>query len=67
MASIKQRYASTLAKAAKVLGSEKHARQWMREPATFLNRQVPAELVRTPEGAELVDTYLNQIEYGVYP
>ena len=67
MASIKQRYAAVLAKAAKVFGSEKHAREWMREPAMFLNRQVPAELVRTREGAAIVDTYLDQIENGVFP
>jgi len=38
----------------------------MREPAFGLNRQLPAELVASAQGAELVQTYLTQIEYGVY-
>lgn len=38
----------------------------MREPAFGQNRQFPAELVATADGAELVQTYLAQIEYGVY-
>jgi putative toxin-antitoxin system antitoxin component (TIGR02293 family) len=48
------------------LGSEEAARQWMSEPAMGLNRQVPAELMATAAGAELVDTFLEQLEYGVY-
>ena len=67
MVSIKDRYAAALTKAEQVLGSEKRAREWMREPAMFLDGQLPAELVRTAEGAALVDTYLDQIEHGVYP
>jgi uncharacterized protein (DUF2384 family) len=38
----------------------------MCEPAMGLNRQVPAKLVGTASGAELVDTFLDQLEYGVY-
>ena len=49
-----------------MFGDEKRARQWMREPAFGLNRQLPADLVATAEGAELVQTYLAQIEHGVY-
>jgi putative toxin-antitoxin system antitoxin component (TIGR02293 family) len=55
-----------LAKATSVLGTEDIARQWMREPAMGLNRQVPAKLVGTAAGAELVDTFLEQLEHGVY-
>jgi putative toxin-antitoxin system antitoxin component (TIGR02293 family) len=66
MASRKQRYKAALAEAIKVFESEKRARKWMREPAFGLNRQIPAELVATAEGAELVHTYLCQIEYCVY-
>lgn len=66
MASRMDRYKAALAKATSVFGSEEDARQWMREPAIGLNRQFPAELVATIDGAKLVDTYLGQIEYGVY-
>jgi uncharacterized protein (DUF2384 family) len=38
----------------------------MQEPAMGLNRQVPAKLVSTVAGAELVDTFLEQLEHGVY-
>ena len=62
----KARYAAALAKATSVLGTEDIARQWMREPAMGLNRQVPAKLVGTAAGAELVDTFLEQLEHGVY-
>jgi uncharacterized protein (DUF2384 family) len=38
----------------------------MREPAMGLNRQVPAKLMATAAGAELVETFLDQLEYSVY-
>jgi putative toxin-antitoxin system antitoxin component (TIGR02293 family) len=66
MASRRERYKAALAKATSVFGDDKRARQWMRDPAFGLDRQVPAALIATAEGAELVDTYLDQIEYGVY-
>ncbi len=66
MATRRERYKAALAEATKVFGNEKRARQWMREPAFGLNRQLPADLVATDQGAELVQTYLAQIEYGVY-
>lgn len=53
-------------KAVDVFGSEKAAKRWMREPAIGLNQAIPARLVSTAEGAKLVDTYLDRIEYGVY-
>lgn len=66
MSSQKDRYAAALSKAASVLGSEEAAQQWMREPAMGLDRQVPAKLVGTVAGAELVNTFLDQLEHGVY-
>jgi putative toxin-antitoxin system antitoxin component (TIGR02293 family) len=66
MATRRERYKAALAEATKVFGNEKRARQWMREPAFGLNRQLPAELVATAEGAELVQTYLAQIDYCVF-
>jgi putative toxin-antitoxin system antitoxin component (TIGR02293 family) len=66
VSSRRARYAAALSKAASVLGSQEAAEQWMREPAMGLNRQVPAKLVGTVAGAALVDTFLDQLEYGVY-
>lgn len=66
MSARKARREAVLRKASKVFGNEKEAKRWMREPAIGLNQQVPARLVSTAEGARLVDTYLDQIEYSVY-
>ena len=66
MNSRKVRYAAAASKAARVLGSEEAAQRWMREPAMGLNRQVPAKLMATAAGAELVETFLDQLEYSVY-
>lgn len=66
MSSRKARREAALHKAVQVFGSVDDAKRWMREPAIGLNQQVPARLVGTAAGAELVETYLNQIEFGVY-
>lgn len=66
MTTRKERYATIFGKAVQVLGSEASAREWMGQPAFGLDRQTPAKLVRTPEGAKLVDTYLDQIEHSVF-
>jgi putative toxin-antitoxin system antitoxin component (TIGR02293 family) len=66
MTTRQERYATIFSKAVQVLGSEASAREWMRQPAIGLDQQIPAKLVRSPEGAKLVDTYLDQIEHSVY-
>ena len=60
------RFAEILAKAIGVFGSKEEAERWMEEPAIGLNRERPINLLSTTAGTELVDTYLDQIEYGVY-
>lgn len=52
--------------AKKVLGTPEDADAWMRKPAIGLNRQIPAVLIETAVGADMVGTYLLQIEHGVY-
>lgn len=52
--------------AAHVLGSENAAKDWMRQPAIGLDRQIPAKLIGTIAGACVVENYLMQIEHGVY-
>ena len=66
MSSRKARREAALHKAIQVFGSVDNARRWMREPAIGLDQQIPARLVSTAAGAELVDTYLDQIEYSVF-
>jgi len=66
MPSGKDRRAEINSLAASVLGSEDAAKDWMRQPAIGLDRQIPAKLVRTIAGTRLVEEYLMQIEHGVY-
>jgi putative toxin-antitoxin system antitoxin component (TIGR02293 family) len=60
------RFAEILAKATRVLGSQEEAEQWLKRPAIGLDRQRPVDLLTTPAGAKLVETYLGRLEYGVY-
>ena len=60
------RFAEILAKATRVLGSQEEAEQWLKRPAIGLDRQRPVDLLTTPAGAKMVETYLGRLEYGVY-
>jgi putative toxin-antitoxin system antitoxin component (TIGR02293 family) len=60
------RFAEILAKATRVLGSQEEAEQWLKHPAIGLDRQRPVDLLTTPAGTKLVETYLGRLEYGVY-
>jgi putative toxin-antitoxin system antitoxin component (TIGR02293 family) len=60
------KFAEILAKATHVLGSQDEAEQWLKRPAIGLNRQRPVDLLTTPAGTKLVETYLGRLEYGVY-
>jgi putative toxin-antitoxin system antitoxin component (TIGR02293 family) len=60
------KFAEILAMATHVLGSQEEAERWLKRPAIGLNRQRPIDLLTTPAGAKLVETYLGRLEYGVY-
>jgi len=60
------KFAEVLAKATEVFGSQRDAEQWMESPATGLEQRRPIELLETPAGAELVEAFLERLEYGVY-
>jgi len=60
------RSATTLAKAAEVFGGVDEAERWMVRRVVGLDGQRPVELLRTPEGAELVNDFLVRLEYCVY-
>jgi putative toxin-antitoxin system antitoxin component (TIGR02293 family) len=49
-----------------VLGSQQEAEQWLERPAIGLDRRRPIDLLATPAGVELVETFLERLEYGVY-
>lgn len=52
--------------AEQVFGSAAAALAWLVTPATGLNQQRPADLLQTPEGAQLVADFLGRLEFGVY-
>jgi len=42
------------------------ARQWFRKPCMWLDHARPIDLLKTAAGRRQLQTYLSQIEYGVY-
>ena len=57
--------AEILAKAQEVLGTREQAEAWLSQPAIGLESRRPIDLMATPQGAELVKTLLERMEYGV--
>lgn len=60
------KFAEILAKATDVLGTQAEAEQWLERPAIGLDQRRPIDLLGTPAGVELVEDYLQRLEYGVY-
>jgi putative toxin-antitoxin system antitoxin component (TIGR02293 family) len=60
------KFAEILAKATDVLGSQADAERWLERPAIGLDQRRPIDLLATPAGVELVEDYLERLEYGVY-
>lgn len=59
-------FARILSKATAVFGTREEAEKWMIEPAMGLNRWRPIDLLATAAGSELVEQFLERIDYGVY-
>jgi putative toxin-antitoxin system antitoxin component (TIGR02293 family) len=59
-------FAETLAKAAEVFGGREPAERWMSEEAMGLDGARPIDLLRTVQGATLVNEFLVRLEHGVY-
>lgn len=59
-------FAETLAKATEVFGGRAEAERWMSEQAMGLDGARPIDLLRTVQGAEVVNEFLGRLEYGVY-
>jgi putative toxin-antitoxin system antitoxin component (TIGR02293 family) len=60
------KFAELLSRATEIMGGQKHAEEWLNEPAMALNGHRPIDLLTTTAGTEMVETLLGQIEYGVY-
>jgi putative toxin-antitoxin system antitoxin component (TIGR02293 family) len=60
------KFAEILAKATAVLGSQEEAEQWLERPAIGLDRRRPIDLLATQAGVEIVEDFLERLEYGVY-
>ncbi|HME21763.1 MAG TPA: antitoxin Xre/MbcA/ParS toxin-binding domain-containing protein [Acetobacteraceae bacterium] len=60
------KFAEVLAKAISVFGSQSEAEQWLERPAIGLERRRPIDLLATQAGVEIVETFLQRLEYGVY-
>jgi putative toxin-antitoxin system antitoxin component (TIGR02293 family) len=60
------KFAEVLAKATDVFGSQEAAERWMDEPAMGLEGYKPIELMSTPAGMDVVETFLGRLSYGVY-
>ena len=59
-------FAQTLAKTIEVFGARHAAELWLVEPAMGLDGERPIDLLRTQQGAELVNEFLDRLAYGVY-
>lgn len=66
LASKTWQFAETLAKAAEALGSKEDAARWMSHEAIGLDGSRPLDLMRTIQGAELVNDFLERLVHGVY-
>ena len=60
------RFAGVLAKAIAVFGSQEAAEQWLERPATGLDQRCPIDLLAAQAGVQLVEEFLERLEYGVY-
>lgn len=60
------KFAEIVARATSVLGSQSDAEKWLETPAIGLDQQRPIDLLTTPVGTELVEQFLERLEYGVY-
>ncbi|CAN5732385.1 DUF2384 domain-containing protein [soil metagenome] len=60
------KFAEVLALASSVFGSRESAEQWLGKPATGLDGHRPVDLLATQTGTELVETFLQRLDHGVY-
>jgi putative toxin-antitoxin system antitoxin component (TIGR02293 family) len=60
------KFAEVLARATSVLGSQAAAEEWLNKPARAFEGKRPIELLATQTGTQLVEDFLEQMDYEVY-
>lgn len=60
------KFAEILAKATGVFGTQRDAEEWLERPAIGLDQRCPIDLLATTAGTEMVEDFLQRLEYGVY-
>jgi putative toxin-antitoxin system antitoxin component (TIGR02293 family) len=60
------KFAEILAQATKTLGSQQAAESWLNSSQMGLEWKRPVDLLATIQGADVVETLLMRMEYGVY-
>jgi putative toxin-antitoxin system antitoxin component (TIGR02293 family) len=60
------KFAEILIKATSVFGSQKQAELWLEEPAMGLDQRRPIDLLATQVGVEIVEEFLERLDYCVY-
>jgi putative toxin-antitoxin system antitoxin component (TIGR02293 family) len=56
---------AVIARAVAVFGDEKKASRWLATPISSLDDRIPAELLATEEGIDLVEQTLARIELSI--
>ncbi len=64
---IAYQFALVLELATRAFGGQPRAEDWMQKPSTYFHGHVPLELTLHPLGFQMVEQYLMQLIYGVYP
>ncbi|MCH2342697.1 antitoxin Xre/MbcA/ParS toxin-binding domain-containing protein [Pseudomonas sp. NPDC047963] len=59
-------YATILERAIKVFGTQKLAEEWLGRPCKYFDGEIPLDVVGNPVGFQVVNDYLERVEYGVY-
>lgn len=60
------KFAELLARATSVFGTQADAEHWFEQPAMGLNQRRPIDLLGTPAGVDVLETFLSRMENGVY-
>lgn len=58
--------AEILARATEVFGTQGEAEKWLERPALGLNGRKPIDLLSTPAGVNVVEDFLQRLEYCVH-
>jgi len=64
---IAYQYALVLELAIRAFGGQPRAEDWLQNPSIYFYGHVPLELTLHPLGFQMVEQYLQQLIYGVYP